>query len=810
MNHPNNDENEYPEFYGASQVPYASDFYSPQMFDNSGQQQIMAPLFNNEIQEYHEYNTPYNNLPLIASGFASSAALSPAIQAGRHQSTAPPLSPQSGARQPNQRQKSRAKTPWTMDENRRLFCAMAEYIHIDQFGIKPLAIYLNPAELNFVEMCETKHQLHDIDIAKSLRERELDTNPNRRSDLLFEVLRHMQDASGNHSTRVVNEKVKNARSRIVNWFMTMFTNGMLPTKRPVRYITAILTSLVASPFCPLEDVLAAPAFAAYVANDAKHDVDLWLQAMFWLYPRKMYAFVYQCAVQVTRAQAEKTPSNARSELDNHLLASHGVAPHPWVVYESLRMLDLRLRSSSGSANGGPRNAIYNELGSADIDDEYQGVGRKRKRRLQVQDSRKALKGLLPSGQLAAASDGVSSYVITSGADVNESLKMFDIMKNEEKIRMAGQRVKLVAAVGGVVRRNHTMSLVDVRYHLYRLWTCVAQFQDVGALFSTKQGFSELVVVHDFMNAFEEANIEPHIRVAPLRIGSIQSVEALVAQYVASTDGEERNEIPMWLAVVAKGNGSHALALLVCSPVIEPPTIKTGSSLISYRQFSDTELASAMTESLITSSGTGESIGGTPVCSIGGLEPWPAPPSATITMSHGQVSQAKIASTVADKETPQLVVSSLFNGFKGVLDPWCEPRILSSMAHARLQELAGKAGNGPSYQELSNDTLALSSSIPEPVAPTRVFMHGSLAHQANDHFADHTQYHNPEMAGGAEYMQFGASDLYDTHVAMSAMATRAQSPTLQAHQLPDASVSAAAAAAAAAAAGLELITPFMSP
>ncbi|KAJ1783337.1 hypothetical protein LPJ59_006608 [Coemansia sp. RSA 2399] len=350
-----------------------------------------------------------------------------------------------------------------------------------------------------------------------------------------------------------------------------------------------------------------------------------------------------------------------------------------------------------------------------------------------------------------------------------------------------------------------MSVVDARYHVYRLWTCVAQFQDVSALFSTEQGFSELVVVHDFMNTFEEANIEPHIRVAPLRIGCTQSIEALVAQYVASTDGEERAEIPMWLAVVAKGDGSHALALLVCSPVIEPPTTKTGSSLLSYRQFSDTELAAAMTESLIASSGTSESIGDTPVCSIGGLEPWPAAPSATITMSHGQVSQAKVASTVADEEAPHLVVSSLFNGFKGVLDPWCEPRILSTMAHEQLQELAGKAGDGPSYQALSNDTLALSSSIPEPAPSARVY--GALAHHANDHFVDHTQYHNPELAGGAEYMQFGASDLYDAHVAMSAMATRAQSPILHAHQLPDASVNAAAAAAAA---GLELITPFMSP
>ncbi|KAJ1998972.1 hypothetical protein H4R26_005249, partial [Coemansia thaxteri] len=46
---------------------------------------------------------------------------------------------------------SRAKTPWTTEENSNLFKAMAEYIYVDKKGMKPLAIYLNPTELDHVE-----------------------------------------------------------------------------------------------------------------------------------------------------------------------------------------------------------------------------------------------------------------------------------------------------------------------------------------------------------------------------------------------------------------------------------------------------------------------------------------------------------------------------------------------------------------------------------------------------------------------------------------------------------------------------------
>ncbi|KAJ1772619.1 hypothetical protein LPJ74_001335 [Coemansia sp. RSA 1843] len=734
-----NEENDYPsEFYATSQVAYP-DFYSPQVFDNN-EQQIVAPFFNNEMQPapqaYHEEYSP-QHMQLMApppSGIVSTTTLSPAIQPGVVTHNPAALSRVATRQQQsaNQRQKSRAKTPWTMDENRSLFCAMAEYIHIDQFGIKPLAIYLNPAELNFVEACETKHQLMDIDIAKSLRERELDSNPNRRSDLLFEVLRHMQQASGNHSTRVVNEKVKNARSRIVNWFMTM-------------------------------------------------------------------------------AQAEKTMPEMRTELDCHLLSSQQ-APHPWVVYESLRALDLQLRSSTGGSNS---RDMYKDLGYANMlhdDHDYQpneGSGRKRKRRLQVQDSRKVMKGV------GMVSDNVSSYVITSGADVNESLKMFDIMKNEEKVRMAGQRVKLVAAVGGVIRRDHSMSILDARYHLYRLWTCVSRFQDISSFFTpTRAGelqgaaFSELVVVHDFMNTFEEANIEPHIRVAQLRVSCTGSLESLVTQYVGSTDGETREEIPIWLAVVAKANGSHALALIVCSPVIEPST-STGSSLLSYRQFGDTELTAVMTGSIIESHGTSNSIGDSLVCNIGGLEPWPH--SSKVTMSHGQVSQVKVGTSMSDNKSQQLVVSSLFNGFKGVLDPWCEPRILSIVAYAMLQEYASTDGNGPSYQTLSNDTLAISANIPESAA-TKMLVHESSMHHFGGLVMEQPSTQYPNVGGAVvtnAYMNFAnpAPDgMYEAQ--MSGLVTRNQSPMLHAHQMSsDATVSAAAAAAAA---GLELITPFMSP
>ncbi|KAJ2739035.1 hypothetical protein H4S06_006354, partial [Coemansia sp. BCRC 34490] len=373
--------------------------------------------------------------------------------------------------------------------------------------------------------------------------------------------------------------------------------------------------------------------------------------------------------------------------------------------------------------------------------------RKRKRRLQTHDSRRtAAAGVAAAdgGFSAGASGSVSAYVVTPGADVSESLRLFDIMKNEEKVRMAGQRVKLVAAVGGVVRSAaHAMALTDARYHLYRLWTCVAGFSDIAPLLAPRTAaaaaatsggfFSELIVVHDFMNAFDEPNVEPHVRVAQLRVPcGAQRLDELVVRYAASTDGEQRAEIPVWLAVVAKADGSHALALLVCSPVIEP-----AAALLSYRQFSDTELASAMAPAHAEAGGAGARIGDVAVTSIGGLEPWPLAPSAAaaVVMSHGQVAQASAASAVAGGDESHLMVSSLFTGFKGVLDAWCEPRILSSMAYARLLEYAatGTPGVSPDYSLLSGDALTLSAAIPEPVGPARLLplLNGNSKNNSNE-------------------------------------------------------------------------------
>ncbi|KAJ2744384.1 hypothetical protein GGI20_003016 [Coemansia sp. BCRC 34301] len=608
----------------------------------------------------------------------------------------------------------RAKTPWTTEENRSLFRAMAEYIYVDKQGMKPLAIYLNPTELDHVESCENSLNMSDDDIASSLLEQGLEVNPNRRSDLLFHVLRHLQRASGNQSTRVVNEKVKNARSRIVNLFMNMYNDGDLPSKRPIRYVSALLTSLVNSPFFPLDVLDQATAANVYSMNDTRHDVSLWLEAMFWLHPKSMYEFISQCALQIVRAQAERTPIHLRTAEEHNVLSE---TPEYRTIIAQLHDLVIVLNSNGASKKlktvnpgygsvvgikrgahsdfgyGGDNGAMYGDAGVSE------SMPKRRKRKVQTLDTRKLVNG--------------NEIEVMTNDGVKVSLTLFDLLKTEEKLLLAGISIRMLAAAGGVIRNGH-QALLDIKYHMYRLWTCVSRLADVSQLFtgvpppmdgnshSEAMGgmFAEFVVVRYFTGSFEQSNIEPRIRVAKERTpcpGDLNSLEMLVEQAFAATEEESRAEVPVWLVVTKRQDERYVLALIVTSPDIEVP-IEDGLSLFHSRHYSDQAIASAIDGAI--ASGGNTMMGTLPIQSHSGLDPWPWVPgqAQSISVEAGFIGHIPMAS-----ESNETLIMATIN-YRGVdkASPWSEPRIMTEVIFDCQQSYAnlGIAGRAPLYQHLS--------------------------------------------------------------------------------------------------------------
>ncbi|KAJ1726701.1 hypothetical protein LPJ61_005013, partial [Coemansia biformis] len=631
---------------------------------------------------------------------------------------------------PQARTMARAKTPWTTEENVNLFRVMAEYTYVDKTGIRPLVIYLNPSELDHVEQCEMSLNMSDAEIAQSLCEQEVENNPNRCGHLLFGAMRHMQRASGDHSIRVVNEKVKNVRSRIVNWFVTMYTEGALPTKRPVRYVTAILNSLVTAPFCPVKDVTATMAMGLYATSETKHDVSLWLQAMFWLHPRRMYDFLYQCALQVVRARIETMPMETRSHEDTHMMNTE--YPDTYVLIEQLRRLISVLNNDSPSKAG---KRPSKSLGHTDSFDPYDmddsATGRKRKRKLIPQESVKRPRG--------------SDAMIPTNGDEQIPLSMFDLLKNEEKLRVAGLRVKMIAAVGGIIRSAHANTSVDIKYHLYRLWTCVARFSEVSRmLVPTHQipqdeaaawpRFAEFVIVHDYSSPFDIAAIEPRIRVSKTRMAYQSGFNAadLIEQWISSTEGELRPEVPMWLTVARRIDGEHVLALVISSLDTEIPAGSSGlpsmhPSLLRYRKFSDDEIHTTVDTAI--ANGGNNLIGELAMCSHGGLDPWPwsSTQHTTVSMTHGYNTQ--IRADVAGSSI-QLVLSSAYATSPNVIDPWMEPRVMATAAfnHQKSYADANTVGESSTFDELiKEEQKSVTSDV--MVEPPVVSKCSSSNHQA---------------------------------------------------------------------------------
>ncbi|KAJ2158494.1 hypothetical protein GGF46_003732 [Coemansia sp. RSA 552] len=608
---------------------------------------------------------------------------------------------------------SRPKTPWTATQNRNLFRVMAEYIYVDKSGIKPLAIYLNPSELDHVEQCEMTLSMTDAEIAQSLCEQEIESNPNRSSHLLFGVLRHMQRASGDHGIRVVNEKVKNVRSRIVNWFMTMYAEGVLPSKRPVRYVAAMLNSIVTSPFCPIKDGSRFLATGVYAPTDNKHDVSLWLQAMSWLHPRRMYEFVVQCAIQIIRARLEGVPMVHRTNEDFHILQMD--EPNMYVVVEQMRRLIGFLndeipasKSNSVSSTLKRKDGMGGSYDSFDyVDGGSSANGKKRKRKLNPQDSKKKARG--------------ANVMIVTNDDEQVSLAMFDLLKNEEKLQIAGMRVKVLAAVGGVIRNGSPNTRLDIKYHMYRLWTCVARLAEVNQMLVPvgkippvdAEGwprFAEFVVVHDYYSPFSLSSIEPRIRVSKTRMWCKElhhSIEELVEQWVASTEGEARLEIPIWLTIARRTDGKYVLALAISSLDTAIPNTSGSAipqSLLQYRKFTDDELLPIMDDA-IASGGSGE-IAGKAICSYGSMDPWPWNVSQTnaVDMSRGYVTHIKVD---ISGSSSQMIVASPYASNPDFVDPWMEPRIMASYVFGCQQDYANQEviREAPLFEQILADEQA---------------------------------------------------------------------------------------------------------
>ncbi|KAJ2864684.1 hypothetical protein GGI22_001663 [Coemansia erecta] len=555
-----------------------------------------------------------------------------------------------------------AKAAWTAEETSAVFRAMAEYMYIDANGIKPLAIYLSAEEMDHVEMCQDM-QYTDSQISKALGGRK---NAQSGAPHLFAVIRHLQRHARAHSIREVNEKFKNTRSRIINWFATMFAHGTLPNSKPAKYIVAMAAALKRSPFLPRDTHIDLAKLGG------KHDIDMWLDAMCWLHPRKMYSFLLACALRVARERARNMPKELRTQAHKAVLGAKSPALDD--IFSVLYQLVCSLQQRGGSSRNGsvsPGALPVGGIASGESDGKCVH---------------------LDSAAAAAASNG-DIKIMCGSATVSSD--MFYTLSNAEKVQLAGPQVKLIAAVGGVIR-NSRESSTDIRYHMHRLWTCIARFKSINTMVSpltadgAKPGFSEFVVVYDYMGAMDERSIEPHIRVSRTRVACTADhrMDRLVAQYVATSPDESRGEVPVWLAIVANADGTHSLALVICSSPDQP-----SSSLLAHRCFTDAEIANAAHHGAID---------GRPVQAYGGMEPWPwtAMQASTVSMAR-----QPIALTVckASADGPPVVVSGRAQSMQVLLNsPWCEPRVLAMEAYTRQQGYAALniVGMYPSYAYLA--------------------------------------------------------------------------------------------------------------
>ncbi|KAI7822262.1 hypothetical protein BX661DRAFT_187585 [Kickxella alabastrina] len=606
---------------------------------------------------------------------------------------------------------SRTKTPWTIDENISLFRTMAEYIYVKKTGMKPLAIYLNPSELNHVVTCEKTMAMNDSEIAVSLREQEIESNPSRRGDLLFAVVRHLQYSSGFHETRVVNEKIKNVRSRIINEFMTMFNEGTLPTKRPVRYVTAMLNNLVTSPFANLDSSFGSNINLGNApgAADNKHDVSLWLAAMFWLHAKDMYDFVYQCALQVVRTQARLgTPACCTAELQDQL---EQPSPDLCIIVSQLYAIISYLNANTRGAKDkdkakGPNAATRNGYGDAE------NSSKKRKRKaLTPLDVRKK--------------PPMQETMVICNDNKLLSLTMFEILKNEEKLQIAGMRVKMVASVGGVIRRTNGLAIQDIKYHMYRLWTCVSRFNDISPLLKRPNlfgdniipniaNFAEFVVVDHFANPFSNTSVEPSVRVSKQRrFGHNMNIELLIEQKFAATQGENRSHIPVWLTICRRSDDRYVFALIITSAdKVAPVESQIGG--FNFTRFPSESFLSSIDNAI--ASGGNVNYQGVPMCQHAGLEPWPWSPNQvnTLTASYGY--EEKVGVKMQDGST--VIVSSGWANTAHTLEPWAEPRVLSTEAYSCQQGYAGAltVGTTPCYEQLLNAAHGISNQIVDASLP----------------------------------------------------------------------------------------------
>ncbi|KAJ2891064.1 hypothetical protein IWW38_003788, partial [Coemansia aciculifera] len=420
--------------------------------------------------------------------------------------------------------------------------------------------------------------------------------------------------------------------------------------------------------------------------------------------------------------AERVPVSSRTAAQHNVLSD---VPEYSIIIAQLYELMERLNSGGGAkglnalvrpGEGNPSQLAQlpvvkfdflsdvgkGEEGAAFSDAADELMPKKRKRKMATLDA----------GRLM----GSSELEVTTNDGIRVSLTLFDMLKTEEKLLLAGISIRMLAAVGGVIR-NGNQAILDIKYHMYRLWTCVSRLTDVEQMFHDnsdshepgqpmdEQGnnmFAEFVVVKYFTDSFEQRNIEPRIRISKDRTpcpGGLHNLETLIEQAFSSTEEETRSEIPMWLVVSKRQDERYVLALLISSPEIEAPVDETGRemTLFQNRHYSDQVVASVV-DSAIASRGNAM-MGALPIQCQSGLDPWPWAPgqAQSISVEAGFIGHIPMATEYSET----LIVATI--NYCGVekTSPWHEPRIMTEVVFDCQQSYAnlGVAGHAPLYQHL---------------------------------------------------------------------------------------------------------------
>ncbi|KAJ1955586.1 hypothetical protein EC988_001801 [Linderina pennispora] len=544
----------------------------------------------------------------------------------------------------------KTKCKWLEEENHKFFLALTELVRVDHSGLHLYFNYLSESDLEYLKKEENRGTDYHL-IREGLVKRKKDTDNKKEPynpGLVFDLLLQFKKQFSKHLLQEIHEKMKNSRQRYCNKFLNMFERGELhspkdtpkkekedgddgkraktPGDAPTRALLRYLLSKKQSPHTELPRTRGA------------NELDRWIWSMDTLHSASFYDFMVKCAEQAVVYTIVPLVKHERSPAENGLLELVSEEVYQSVTPETLTVRPNKRDSSKRTCEASP------------YPDEA--------------DSAKKIKSSKGSAPSAASK-----------------------RSTRENLSRAGLRYKHMATVGGVLSSSNT--LVDIKYHLYRLRTCLGRIMCLNIAFKGDAGsvFDELIVVRHFTASFQEDIIERAARTSPERHKCDMGMSDLIFNYTSDTCAPGvLNDTAIWLSVLKREDDRFALALFVCKDCPE-----------NWKVFRNSD-ADYVASQLPSTTGLRQ---------YTGLDFWPWPATQVI-LEHGETAEQREGITRRMPQDGSVVVCEHF--FDTLAEPCFEPRIQSGILHNMTKTAADHRHilNSPSFEQLDGSVPSITT------------------------------------------------------------------------------------------------------